>query len=90
MIDVYWYTEGQSSYNVDIEIQANERNNLLADVIKQISANKITIVAFNYKVNRDKIVTIDITVSIENLESLNELLKSIRKVESVFEVNRRK
>ncbi len=90
MIDVYWYDQGNSSYNVEIEIQANERNNLLADVIKQISANKITIGAFNYKVNKDKIVTIDVTVSIENLEGLNELLKSIRKVESVFEVNRRK
>ena len=90
MIDVYWYNDGQSSYNVDIEIQANERNNLLADIIKQISNNKISIVAINYKVNKDKIVTTDVTVSIENLENLNDLLKSLRKVENVFEVNRRK
>ena len=90
MIDVYWYNEAQSSYNVDIEILANERNNLLADIIKQISSNKVSIVAINYKVNKDKIVATNVTVSIENVESLNELLKSLRKVDNVFEVNRRK
>lgn len=90
MIDVYWYNDGQSSYNVDIEILANERNNLLSDIIKQISSNKISIVAINYKVNKDKIVTTEVTVAIENLEGLNDLLKSLRKVDNVFEVNRRK
>ena len=90
MIDVYWYNDGQSSYNVNIEILANERNNLLSDIIKQISSNKISIVAINYKVNKDKIVTTEVTVAIENLEGLNDLLKSLRKVDNVFEVNRRK
>ena len=89
MIDVYWYDEGESSYNVDIEILANERNNLLADIVKQISTNKVSIVAINYKVNKDKIVTTDVTVSVENLESLNNILKALRKVDNVFEVNRR-
>ena len=59
-------------------------------IIKQISSNKIQIVAINYKVNKDKIVTTNVTVAIENIDELNELLKSLRKVENVFEVNRRK
>lgn len=90
MIDVYWYNEAESSYNVDVEILSNDRNGLLADIIKQISTVKTSIIAINSKVNKDKIVTTDLTVEVENLQNLNDLLKALRKIDHVFEVNRKK
>lgn len=90
MIDVSWYNDIQSSYNVDIEIMANDRSGLLADIIKQLSQAKTNIIAMNSKVNKDKIVMADVTVEVENLDNLNNLLKSLRKIENVYEVNRRK
>ena len=90
MIDVYWYNEQNSSYNVDIEILANERNGLLADIIKQIASVKTRLVAVNSKVNKEKIVVTEVTVEVENLDDLNNILKALRKIDNVYEVNRKK
>ena len=90
MIDVYWYNSSESSYNVDIEILANERNGLLADIIKQIASVKTRLIAVNSKVNKEKIVVTDATVEVENLEDLNNILKALRKIDNVYEVNRKK
>ena len=90
MIDVYWYNNTESSYNVDIEIFANERNGLLADIIKQIASVKTRLIAVNSKVNKDKIVVTEATVEVENLEDLNNIIKALRKIDNVYEVNRKK
>lgn len=90
MIDVYWYNDNQSSYNVDIEILANDRNGLLADIIKQIASVKTRLIAVNSKVNKEKIVVTEVTVEVENLEDLNNILKALRKIDNVYEVNRKK
>ncbi|MBR2240574.1 MAG: bifunctional (p)ppGpp synthetase/guanosine-3',5'-bis(diphosphate) 3'-pyrophosphohydrolase [Clostridia bacterium] len=90
MIDVYWYNDSNSSYNVDIEILANDRNGLLSDIIKQIASVKTRLIAVNSKVNKDKIVSTEVTVEVENLEDLNNILKALRKIDNVYEVNRKK
>ena len=90
MIDVSWVTEKKASYNVDIEVFSNDRDGLLADIISKISATKSKLIAISSRANKEKIVTTELTVEVENLEELNEVLKAIRKVDSVYEVKRRK
>ena len=91
IIDVKWYDENkQSSYTVDIEIFANDRTGLLADLIKEISNQKTKLIAVNSRANKEKIAITDITIEVENLEELNKVLKALRKVDSVYEVNRKK
>lgn len=90
MIDVYWYNDTQSAYNVEIEVLANDRNGLLSDIIKQISSVKTRLIGVNSKVNKEKIVVTDLIVEVENLEDLNNILKALRKVDNVYEVNRKK
>ena len=90
MIEVYWYNERKASYSVDIEIFANDRSGLLADLIAEIGNSKCKLLAVNSKANKEKIAITEVTVEIENLEELNKLLKTLRKVDSVYEVKRKK
>ncbi len=90
MIDVYWYTEKEAAYNVDIEIFANDRSGLLADIITQIAAVKTKLIAVSSRANKERIAITEVTVEVENLEQLNEVLKAVRKVDSVYEVKRKK
>ncbi len=90
MIDVYWYTEKEAAYNVDIEVFANDRSGLLADIIAQISNAKTKLIAVNCRANKERIAITEVTVEVENLEQLNDILKAIRKVDSVYEVKRKK
>ena len=91
IIDVKWYEESKkSSYTVDIEIFANDRQGLLADIIKELSNQKTKLMAVNSRANKEKIAITDITIEVENLDELNKILKVLRKVDSVYEVIRKK
>ena len=90
MIDVYWYSEKEAAYSVDIEIFANDRDGLLADQIAQINNTKTKLMAVNCRANKERIAITEMTVEVENLEELNNVLKALRRVDSVYEVKRRK
>ena len=90
IIEVEWYKEEkEGNYNVDIEVLSNDRTGLLGDIVKEITALKINIMAVNTRTDKDRIATIDITVEVKDVEQLNKVLKAIRKVDSVYEVNRK-
>lgn len=91
IIEVEWYDEKEKAeYNVDIQVLANDRTGLLADVVKEITSKKINIMGVNTKTSKDRIATIDITLEVQDIEQLNQIIKQIRKVDSVYEVTRKK
>ena len=90
MIDVEWYNENKSSYQADIEVYSNDRTGLLVDILKEIGTTKANILGVNTKTTKERIAIIDITLEVENLDELNKALKVIRKVDSVYEVKRKK
>ena len=90
IIDVSWVEEKQASYNVDIEISANDRSGLLADITKALSTAKANIVGINAKTGKDRIAIIELTLETKNINELNSILKAVRKVDSVYEVTRKK
>ena len=90
MIDVSWYTDKPSSYNVDVVVFSNDRDGLLADIIATITAEKTPIMAVSSKVSKERIVLTELTLEVSNIAQLNSVLKAIRKIDSVYEVRRNK
>lgn len=90
MIDVSWYTDEPSSYNVDIVMFSNDRDGLLADIISTVTAEKAPLMAVNSKVSKERIVITELTIEVNNIAQLNSVLKSLRKIDSVYDVKRNK
>jgi len=90
IIDVYWYEDIKGSYVVDIEIFATDRSGLLKDILKQIENTKAKLVGVNSRTTREKIANITLSVQTENITELNKLVNQINKVESVYEVKRKR
>ena len=92
IIDVRWDNDelDAGKYKVDIVIYSNDRTGLLADIVREIMNRKVNILSVNTKTNKDKIVTIEIEIEIQNIDELNDVMKEVRKRESVFEVQRKK
>ncbi len=92
MIDVSWYKkqDNLTAYTVDIQVFASDRSGLLVDILKEIgNVKKAKLLGVNTK-TKESVATIDITLEIENLSELNKVMKALRKIESVYEVRRKK
>lgn len=90
IIDVYWANEEKVAYNVDIEIYANDRSGLLSDIIQVLQDTKTKLMAVKAQANKERIALTEVTVEVENIEQLEKTLKALRKVDSVYEVKRKK
>ena len=90
MIDVYWYSNEKTTYNVDIEIFANDRGGLLSDIISEIGNNKCKIIAVSCRATKEKIAITELTIEVGNVDQLNKVLKELRTIDSVYEVTRKK
>ena len=90
IIDVYWYDDVKGSYSVNIEIFANDRNGLLKDIIKQVDNVKAHLTGVNAKTNREGASVVNITVELDNKDALNKLLNTLRNVEGIYDVQRKR
>ena len=90
IIDVYWYEDTKGSYVVDIEIFATDRSGLLKDILKQIENVKANLVGVNSRTTKEKIAIINLSIQTENITELNRLVNQINKVDSVYEVKRKR
>ena len=90
MIDVFWYQAEKTKYNVEIEIYANDRSGLLAEIINEIGNAICKLIAVTSKATKEKIAFTEVTVEVEDIEQLNKVQKQLRKIDSVYEVKRKK
>ena len=89
MIDVAWYKKQEGEYTVDLQVLSSDRSGLLVDVLKEIGNAKAKLLAVNTK-TKNSIATLEISIEVESLSKLNQIMKQLRKVDSVFEVRRKK
>ncbi len=90
IIDVYWDEKKESAYNVDITVFANDREGLLADVIRVIGNTNAKLVAVSAKASKEKIATVELTLEVKNIEDLTKAQRELGKIDSVYDVKRKK
>ncbi len=90
IIDVYWDEGKESAYNVDITIFANDRDALLADIIRTIGNSDAKFIAISAKASKDKIIVVELTLEVKNANDLVKVQREIGKIDSVYDVKRKK
>ena len=88
LLNVYWQAGSDISYPVEIEVTAMDRPNLLAEVMYAVSESKVNITAVNGRTTREKIVIINLTFVVKDLEHLEHIINKIKRVKDVFSVRR--
>ncbi len=91
LIDVYWDEEAQNrTYDASLICKAHDRNFLLTDIVTVVAQCKSTILTINSAVNSEELVcTTKMTLQVKDLDHLNNIIANIRKLDSVFSVERR-
>lgn len=86
-IQVEWDAEDTGVYPLSIQIEAQDRNNLLVDIMNVMSLMKQNVSAVNVRTNKG-LAYLDFTVEVRHLDEGKELVNKLRTVKSVQKVFR--
>lgn len=90
LVSVHWKSDlGISTYHVDIEITANDRPSLVADILQALGAKSVGVFDLKAHLIRETMnVVVDLTVSVTDAKSLADAFSDLMGVKGVFEVKR--
>lgn len=92
IIEAEWHVapEGKENefYDAEIEIFAYDRMGILLDITKVFTENKIDVKSLNTRVSKQGIATISVGFAIRGVKYLEELIKKLRQIEGVEDIQR--
>jgi len=87
-IEVWWDTRERSSYPVDIEMEALDRPGLLTVVMNAVAETKATVSAVTARTSKNSTALIAMTVEIDDVDHMNNVISRLRRVSGVKDVHR--
>jgi GTP diphosphokinase / guanosine-3',5'-bis(diphosphate) 3'-diphosphatase len=87
VIEVEWENEIQGTYPVDIEIEGDDRVNLLTDVMNAISEMKLYLSAAKARARKGT-AFINLTLEIGHSDQIQAIFKRVKKVEGIQRIYR--
>ncbi len=89
LIDVFWKHNLTGTYPVDLSIECNDRNNLVADVMNCLSTFKIKVTEFSAKMHQETdTVTILCQIYVTDINMLNSIFQALKNISSVYDIKR--
>jgi GTP pyrophosphokinase len=80
--------EQPKNYNVDIEINGFDRRGLLNEVLHAVAETKTNITAVSGRSDKNKMATINMSVSIQNVNHLQKVVERIKRIPDIYAVRR--
>lgn len=87
-IEIEWDTDKKASYQAEIQIKSTDRAGILTDITQKITEADLAVISLNARTNKEKLVLMNITLEIKNVEQLKELIKKIKIVKGVIDAYR--
>ncbi len=88
LLDVEWAPTAQSTFLVNIQVEALDRNRLLSDITMALSDAHVNILSANLSTTRDRIAKSRFTFEMADAKHLDGVLRSVRSVPGVFDAYR--
>lgn len=90
LIDVHWKTTiKEDSFPVDLQLICNDRNNLVADILSLLAANKIKCTEMSAKSFPSTFsCTINAQIYVKNSSELSRVYQMLLNIKDIFEIKR--
>ena len=91
IIEVFWEEDGPSgdtSFNVQIFVEALDRLNLLMDVASVLSEHGANVLSVNTNTHRDGMVEMRFLFQVSDTAVIERILSKLRAVDGVFDAHR--
>ncbi|MEX0913896.1 MAG: ACT domain-containing protein, partial [Demequina sp.] len=88
LIDVQWTGQSESTFLVQIEVEALDRNRLLSDVTQLLSDYHVNILSANVATNHDRVALSNFAFEMADPSHLGAVLSAIRRIDGVYDARR--
>lgn len=88
MLEVSWDIRKKVSYQAEIQIKATDRVGLLSQLTQLLSEVNLMLASLNARTSKEKLAIINMTLEINNIEQLTQLMKKIKSLKGVIDVYR--
>lgn len=88
IIPVEWDSEKKASYHAEIQVRAIDKPGILAEIALRINDLGLQLVNINARTNKDRIVVINMTLEINNIEQLQDTMRRLRKIKHIIDAYR--
>ena len=89
LVEVLWRDDIEyATYPVDIMIEANDRSNLVVDIMSTLTSAKVTLSSLHARLINNGLVDISATLLVSDAKRLNDVFNIIRSVSGVYSVTR--
>ncbi|WP_182560941.1 RelA/SpoT family protein [Microlunatus kandeliicorticis] len=88
LVEVSWAPTAKSAFLVAIQVEALDRNRLLADITRALSDQHVNILSAALSTSKDRICKAKFTFETADPTHLDHVLKAVRGVPAVFDVYR--
>ena len=92
LIDAEWEdtsdTEGGGQYLAELKMYADDRQGLLMDVTKVFTEEKMDVKSVNIRTSKKGTATLDMGFIVQGREQLEVVIKKLRQIESVIDIER--
>jgi len=92
ILQAQWLGGGDLTHGVDIEVEADDRSQLLQDIMAVFSELRTQVSSVNARVRRDGVAVASLTVQIRDLDHLHKLLtklETLKNIRRVYRVTKR-
>ena len=88
LVEVAWAPMGQSTFLVNIQVEALDRARLLSDITMALSENHVNILSATLQTTRDRLSKSRFTFEMADATHLDNILRAVRQVPGVFDAYR--
>ncbi len=88
MIEVKWSTSEKSNYNVEIQVTAEDRTGLIAEVSNKLFSMGFSITAVNARMGKNHVANMVFGFEISETSQLDAIIKSLKSIPGVRDVFR--
>jgi guanosine-3',5'-bis(diphosphate) 3'-pyrophosphohydrolase len=88
ILQAQWIRDAGLTHGVDIEVEADDRSQLLADIMAVFSEFKTQVSSVNARVRKDGVAVASLTIQIRDLDHLHKLLTKLETLKTIRRVYR--